>query len=274
VNFCKTVNSSLKTKLSIGILLFTAIFNLPLFAQKNKTETMSSNKIKIEIWSDIVCPFCFVGKKKMEQAITKLNAEDKVEIIWHSFQLDPEFPMNSSIPSYQYLSERKGYPIDQIKSMSAQLAIQGKDYGIDFQFDNSLNFNTIDAHRLLQWAKTLGKANELKEAFMVAHFSNGADLSNKQNILTVVKNTGLDTEKAKQVLDTDAYTQEVEQDIYQSKQLGIRGVPYFLINEKEVISGAQQDGVFESTINAALQNLTPSKIKNKEGICLPNGECK
>ncbi len=235
---------------------------------------MNTEKIKIEIWSDVVCPFCFIGKKKIEQAITKLNAEDKVEIFWHSFQLDPDFPKGTSVPSTIYLSEKKGYPVEQIKGMYSQLDNQGKEYGIDFQFEKALSFNTIDVHRLIQWAKILNKSNELKEAFMLAYFTNGTDLTQQENILKVVSNVGLDTLKAKIILNSDDYKQEVEQDIYQSRQLGIRGVPYFLINEKEVISGAQNDGVFENVIIAALEKIKPKEKTSREGICLTNGECK
>jgi predicted DsbA family dithiol-disulfide isomerase len=232
------------------------------------------NKIKIEIWSDVVCPFCFIGKKKMEQAITKLNAEDKTEIIWHSFQLDPDFPKDTSAPSTEYLSEKKGYPVEQIKGMYNQLTHQGAAYGIDFQFEKALSFNTIDVHRLIQWSKILNKSNELKEAFMLAYFTDGIDLSQQENMLKVVESLGLDTTKAKEILGNDAFAQDVEQDIYQSRQLGIRGVPYFLINEKEVISGAQNDSVFENVLTTALKNVKPKETTSQEGICLPNGECK
>ena len=235
---------------------------------------MSREKIKIEIWSDVVCPFCFIGKRKMEHAVTKLNAEDKVEIIWHSFQLDSNFPKNISVPSTKHLSKKKGYPVEQIRGMYHQLANQGKEYGIDFQFDNALSFNTLDVHRLIQWAKTLNKSNELKEAFMLAYFTNGVDLSQQESILKVLKNVGLDSVKGRAVLNSDDYKQKVEQDIYQSRQLGIRGVPHFLINEKEVISGAQNDSVFENILSAALTKMKPKEITSQEGICLPNGECK
>ncbi len=235
---------------------------------------MSREKIKIEIWSDVVCPFCFIGKRKMEHAVTKLNAEDKLEIIWHSFQLDSNFPKNISVPSTKHLSEKKGYPVEQIKGMYHQLANQGKKYDIDFQFDNALSFNTLDVHRLIQWSKTLNKSNELKEAFMLAYFTNGVDLSQQESILKVLKNVGLDSVKGSAVLNSDDYKQKVEQDIYQSRQLGIRGVPHFLINEKEVISGAQNDSVFENILSAALTKMKPKEITSQEGICLPNGECK
>ena len=245
-----------------------------LWSQQSKTKNMPNETVKIEIWSDVVCPFCFVGKRKLEQAIKKQNAENKVEIIWHSFQLDPDFPKDKAYPSAQYLSERKGYSIEQVKAMSNQLAENGKQYNIDFQYDKALTFNTFNAHRLIQWAKSKGKADALKEAFMIAYFTDGINLAEEENLLATLKSVGLSTEKAKSILDSDQYNQEVRKDIYQVQQLNVRGVPYFLINEKTAISGAQPDEVFENALKAELSAVEPLIETLGDGVCLPNGECK
>jgi predicted DsbA family dithiol-disulfide isomerase len=245
-----------------------------LWSQRSKTKNMSNETVKIEIWSDVVCPFCFVGKRKLEQAIKNLNAEDKVEIIWHSFQLDPDFPADKAYPSAQYLSERKGYPIDQVKAMSNQLVENGKGYGIDFKFDKALIFNTFNAHRLIQWSKTESKSDALKEALMIAYFTDGTNLTEEEKLLEVVNSVGLSTEKAKSILDSEEYFEEVRMDIYQAHQLNVRGVPYFLINEKTAISGAQADEVFENALKAELSAVKPLIESLTEGVCLPNGERK
>lgn len=237
------------------LLILISCFSVSLFAQSSDQTGVKPNTVKIEIWSDVVCPFCYLGKKKVEQAINKLNATDKVEVIWHSFQLDPDFPANTSVPSIQNLSERKGYPLDQVKDMCASLAQDGKAYQIDFNFDQALSFNTRDAHRLIQWAKTVGKSSEAKEALMKAYFSEGVDLSKQKNLLDVVAQAGLDRQKAQVILESDAYVQEVEQDILRSQQLGVQGVPFFLVNDKQGISGAQSDHVFEQVIGDALEGM-------------------
>lgn len=255
----------------LGLLILNS---LSLQSHSTKSQKMNSEKIKIEIWSDVVCPFCYIGKKKIEQAVAKLGAEDKVEITWHSFQLDPDFPADKAIPSMSYLSERKGYPIDQVVAMSGQLTAQGKAYGIQFNFDSALTFNTLNAHRLIQWAKTQHKANELKEAFMIAYFSNGTDLTLEENVLSVVKKAGLDEEAAANVLASSDYLPEVNADILRAQKLGISGVPYFLINGSQPIYGAQSDAVFENALAAALKNLKTADPANGEGVCLPSGECK
>lgn len=216
---------------------------------------MGQEKMKIEIWSDIVCPFCYLGKKKLQRATDKLSVSEKPEIIWHSFQLAPDFPKKVSIPSTQYLAEKKNISPEQIQGIHQHLMDQGKSYGINFQFGKALSFNTFDAHRLWQWSKKLNKSDELKEAFFVAYFTDGKDLSIKENLLSVVEKTGLNRAEADTILNSDAFEQEFEEDIYQSRQLGIRGVPYFLINEKESIYGAQDDKVFDQNITSALKSM-------------------
>jgi predicted DsbA family dithiol-disulfide isomerase len=204
--------------------------------------------IKIDIWSDIVCPFCFIGKKKLEQAISKLQLSEQVEIEWHSFQLDPDFPKGEAIPSTSYLAQRKNYPIEQINAIQQQLTTSAKVYGIDFQFEKALSFNTIEVHRLWQWSKNLGKSSELKEALMKAYFSDGIDLSKEDNILQVVENCGLDKLEAESILKSNQFSNEVDQDIYHASQIGVRGVPFFVLNNQFAISGAQDDSVFENAL--------------------------
>ena len=213
---------------------------------------MQNPVIKIEIWSDIVCPFCYVGKKKIQQVIEKLNIEDEVQIIWRSYQLDPDLPSEKAYPSLEYLMKKKNISAEQMQGMNEYLKQQGLQYGIDFQLDKSMVFNTFNAHRLLQWAKEFNKSSELKEAFMKAYFTNGIDLSNHENLISAVGKVGLDTQKAIEVLKSNDYSEAVENDIYQSKTISLRGVPHFLFNDKFFISGAQEDLVFENAIKGEL----------------------
>ena len=204
--------------------------------------------IKIDIWSDIVCPFCFIGKKKLEQAISKLQLSEEVEIEWHSFQLDPDFPKGEAIPSSEYLAKRKNFPLDQINAIEQQLTANAKNYGIDFHFKKALSFNTLEVHRLWQWSKSFGKSSELKEALMKAYFTDGIDLSKEENVLQVVENCGLDKLKAQAILRSNQFSNEVDEDIYHASQIGVRGVPFFVLNNQFAISGAQDDSVFETSL--------------------------
>lgn len=204
--------------------------------------------IKIDIWSDIVCPFCFIGKKKLEKAIAKLQLSDQVEIEWHSFQLDPDFPKGEAIPSSTYLAQRKKFPIEQINAIQQILTETAKTYGIDFQFDKALSFNTLEVHRLWQWSKNLGKSSELKQALMEAYFTEGIDLSKEENVLQVVEKCGLDKLEAQTILKSNQFSAEVDEDIYHASQIGIRGVPFFVLDNQFAISGAQDDSVFENAL--------------------------
>jgi predicted DsbA family dithiol-disulfide isomerase len=213
---------------------------------------MKNPVITIEIWSDIVCPFCYVGKKKIQQVIEKLNIEDEVQIIWRSYQLDPDLPSEKAYPSLEYLMLKKNISAEQMQGMNEYLKQQGLEYGIDFQLDKSMGFNTCNAHRLLQWSKEFNKSSELKEAFMKAYFTDGIDLSNPDNLISAVGMVGLDTEKAKEIINSTSYSESVNDDIYQSKTINLRGVPHFLFNDKFFISGAQEDLVFENAIKGEL----------------------
>ncbi len=223
--------------------------------KKEVTNSNKMNKVKVEIWSDMVCPFCFIGKKKLEKAIATLVMQDQVEIVWHSYQLDPYFPKDTSISATKHLIEKKGISENQLNGMYQNLVNTGKNYGIDFHFEKSLSFNTFDAHRLWHWSKQFGKQNEWKEAVMIAYFTEGIDLSKKENLMQIVTDLGLDSLSAYQVLNSDSYANEVENDINQSNQLQIQGVPYFLVNGKDAISGAQDDKVFEKVLKSALSEI-------------------
>ena len=227
--------------------------------------------MKIEIWSDIVCPFCYLGKKKLERAIETLGLIDDTEVIWHSFQLDPEFPKDIAIPSAHYLSEKKGYPLDQIQAIQHQLRDQALDYGIDFQFDKALSFNTANVHQLLHWGNQFGKTNELKEVFLKAYFTDGIDLSINQNIAQIVTKVGLDEDEALLILSSEKHKDEVEADYYAASQIGVRGVPFFLIDNQTAISGAQPDQVFEQVLQTEMIKSGISVKTTTDGTCSIDG---
>jgi predicted DsbA family dithiol-disulfide isomerase len=210
------------------------------------------NQLKIDVWSDIVCPFCYLGKRKLEQAIEKLGLTDQVIIEWHSFQLDTTFPKGTSVLATEHLAQRKGIPLANIEAAQQHLTEQGKSYGIDFQFDKAINFNTLDMHRLLHWSKSFQKADVLKTALFKAHFTDGLDLSKSETVKQIVASIGLDGEAALHILDSQQYGAEVQRDIATAQQIGIRGVPFFVFNKKTALSGAQPDSVFEDVIQQVI----------------------
>jgi predicted DsbA family dithiol-disulfide isomerase len=177
--------------------------------------------ITISIWSDVVCPFCYVGKRKLEQALERTGLANSATIQWHSFQLDTSIPKGVALPATQHIAEHKGMAQSALVQAQQRLIEQGKLYDIDFQFSKSLAVNTEGLHRLLHWAKAFNKANALKTAFLKAHFTDGIDLSKAEQVKAVVEQTGLNGAAAVQVLNSDHYTQEFQQDLALAKQIGI-----------------------------------------------------
>lgn len=203
----------------------------------------------------------------------RLGLKVNVEIICRSFQLDPDFPEQKAIPSSVYLAERKGYPMEQINQIQNHLAEHSKQYGIDFQFDKSLSFNTLKAHQLLHWSQEFGVSDSLKEVFFKSYFTDGLDISNEDVLSGLVTDVALKAEDAKKIITSKNYLDEVESDFYQARQLGVRGVPFFLINNRTSISGAQEDQIFEQILQTEIikSGFVP-KSKN-DGFCSVDEGC-
>ncbi|NRA51371.1 MAG: DsbA family oxidoreductase [Phaeodactylibacter sp.] len=235
---------------------------------------MSDERVKIEIWSDVVCPFCFIGKKKIEQAIAQLGVHDQVEVIWHSYQLDPTFPKDTSMLYYPYHYQRSGYTEAQLKPTGKRLNQIGLQYGIEYKFEHVNVVNSLNLHRLLFWSKEFGLYNQLNERLMIAYFSEGADLSNQDELLEIISRVGLDVIEAKRILESDEYLEVVTAELDKSRKLGINGVPFFLIDGTEKISGAQDNHVFENAISNAVQKLAIPKKEDPGLMCSPNSNCK
>lgn len=210
-----------------------------------------SHKINIEIWSDIVCPFCYLGYRKLEHAFQATGLAGFFEISWHSYQLDPDFPVDSTESTTAYLTQRKGMSTGQIRQIYTHLTEQGQKYGIDFQFDKALSFNTYNAHRLLQWSKIHNKSTALELAFFNAYFTDGADLSKPENLLAVCDSVGLSLKDINEAFSNPQFEAQIEEDKYNASQTGIRGVPYFLIGERFPVAGAQPDEAFEEALRNA-----------------------
>jgi predicted DsbA family dithiol-disulfide isomerase len=206
--------------------------------------------MKIEIWSDVVCPWCYIGKRRLEHALTEFEHADEVEITWRSFQLHPEAPNQEGVPTLQYLTTRFG---PQATQMTARVTEIAKGEGLDFDFQNALTFNTFDAHRLLHLAASLGVADAAKERLLHAYFIEGADLSDPDTLVALMKEAGADPDRARQVLDGDEYADAVQADIEEARQLGANGVPFFVIDRKYGISGAQPAETFLRALRTAHQ---------------------
>jgi protein disulfide-isomerase len=211
--------------------------------------------MKIEIWSDIMCPFCYIGKRHFEAALTQIDSTIPIEIEWKSFQLDPTIPkMTERVNVYQYLADSKGMSFDQSKAMHENVNEMARNAGLNYNFDIATVSNSFDAHRLIQYAKTKGLGNEIEESLFARYFTNGLDMSDLNALHEIGVAIGLDEEGLKVVLESDAFTTEISQDIQEAQRIGVRGVPFFVIDGKFAISGAQPVEVFVDAMEKAAQN--------------------
>ncbi|RBP08054.1 DsbA family oxidoreductase [Rossellomorea aquimaris] len=204
--------------------------------------------MKIEIWSDYVCPFCYIGKRHLEEALHQFPERDQVEIAFKSFELDPNAPVDTDMSIQEILSKKYGTSLEQAKNMTDSMTKQAATVGLDFRFDTSIPTNTFDAHRLTNYAKTKGKETELTEILLHAHFTLSKHIGDKETLVRLAEQAGLDAEESQAVLEGDEFTQDVRADEEEARQIGVQGVPFFVINRKYAISGAQPSDVFLSSI--------------------------
>jgi predicted DsbA family dithiol-disulfide isomerase len=204
--------------------------------------------MKIEIWSDVVCPWCYIGKRRLEHALAQFEHASDVEISWRSFQLNPEAPPGQAVPTVEYLATRFG---PQAGQMTARVVEVATGEGLDIDYTKALTFNTFDAHRLLHMAADLGVAGQAKEGMLHAYFVAGADLSDPDTLLALMKEAGADPDRARAVLDSDEYADSVRADIDEAGAMGAHGVPFFVIDRKYGISGAQPTETFLQALRTA-----------------------
>ncbi|MCM3612271.1 DsbA family oxidoreductase [Planococcus sp. MERTA32b] len=213
--------------------------------------------MKIEIWSDYVCPFCYIGKRTLEQALLKTGFNNQAEVTFKAYQLDPDTPVDSSISVYESLAAKFGQSAEQAKEMTKGVAAHAEQVGLKYDFDNMVQANTLAAHRLVKWAETQGRDAVLTEQLLNAYFIEAEHIGKYAVLLDHAEKAGLPRNEAKRVLDSDEFLADVEQDIAEARQLGVQGVPFFVINRKYAISGAQPLEAFVDSIK---------QIADEEGL--------
>ncbi|EAP99382.1 hypothetical protein JNB_04400 [Janibacter sp. HTCC2649] len=231
--------------------------------------------MKIEIWSDVACPWCYIGKRRFETALKAFPHKDSVEVQWRSYQLDPTIPEHYDGTELSYLSERKGMDPAQVTSMFAHVTEQAKGEGLNYRFDDVVVANSFNAHQLLHLAAAKGRGDIVKEALLSAHFEHGADIGNRGDLVRIGSEAGLDAAEINEALDTDKYADEVRQDFADARTIGVTGVPFFVIDRKYGISGAQPAEVFSRALEQAWQEANPLTMVSTGGadaeVCGPDG---
>ena len=218
--------------------------------------------MKVDIWSDIRCPFCYIGKRKFEKALAQFPQKDKVEVEWHSFELDPG--MKTGAHLYDYLASRKNITRESSVQLHQQVRETARQEGLTYNFDTTVIANSFDAHRLIQLAKLNGLGDAAEERLFKAYFTEGKDISDHLTLIILGDEIGLDGRQVKQMLDSDALADDVRYDERQASELGINGVPFFVINDRYGVSGAQQPEVFLQTLEKAWQEYEKENPEAKE----------
>ena len=205
--------------------------------------------VKVEIWSDVVCPWCYIGKRRFEAALR--DFPHPVEVEWKSFQLDPHATSQPAGANTARLAEKYGRSLAEAQAMVDHVTAQAAAEGLDFRLDLSRGGNTFDAHRLLHLAKSAGRQDQLKERLDRAHFTEGEPVDDAATLTRLAVETGLDEVEVKEVLTSDRFASAVREDVAEARALGISGVPFFVIDRRYGVSGAQPAELLRSALEQA-----------------------
>jgi len=220
----------------------------------SKIDNMSTdNKMKVEVWSDIMCPFCYIGKRNYEKAVEQFAAKEDIELVWKSYQLDPEIPTEGSkdMDIYEYLSSRKGISKPQVQAMHAQVTEMAKNAGLDYHLEKSVMANSFKAHRVVAFAKEKGLGDLAEERLFNATFIAGRDFGDTEVLKEIGGEIGLSADDVDEALTNDLYAYQVNSDINEAREIGVTGVPFFVFDRKYAVSGAQAPQSFLQTLEKA-----------------------
>jgi predicted DsbA family dithiol-disulfide isomerase len=207
--------------------------------------------VRVEIWSDVVCPWCYIGKRRFEKALARFDHSDEIEVVWRSFQLHPEHPKGLREPLEESLAAKIGGSVEQVRAMNDHVKSLAAAEGLDYDFERYTLVNTFDAHRLTHLAKAHGIGAKLHERFLRAQLIEGELLDDADTLVRLSAETGVPRDDARRVLEGDDYTADVDGDISELRSLGGNGVPFFVIGRRYGVSGAQRTEVFLRALEAA-----------------------
>lgn len=244
--------------------------------------------MKIDIWSDVACPWCYLGSTRLHDALSRFPHAEQVQIAWHSYQLDPSLPEHYDGTETDYLSQRKGMPAERVREMHAQMTELGTADGLAFAFDDVVVANSWRAHRLIQHAGELDRADEqgtgpsraerLEHELFVAHFEQGRDIGDVEELVRVAESAGLDAEAAREAVTTEEFDDRIREDVQAAQMMGAQGVPFFVLEDQWAIPGAVETTAFEEALASVWEKThqapTPVSIIGPtatDGACGPDG---
>ena len=236
------------------------------------------NKMKIEIWSDVMCPFCYIGKRNFEKGLEQFADKNHIEVIWKSFQLNPSIPEVPNESYQDYLIKHKRMSVEQVTGMLDQVTQSAKQVGLEYNLDRALIVNSLNAHKLIQFAKTKNLGDQAEERLFRAFFTEGKNIADLVTLIQLGKEIGLDETEIKTVFTDEKYSFLVKQDIQEAQQVGVQGVPFFVLDRKYAVSGAQPPQAFLENLEIAFgewRKLNPKTILEvtQGQSCTADGNC-
>ena len=225
--------------------------------------------MKVEIWSDVVCPWCYIGKRRFEQALAGFAHRDEVEVVWRAFELDPSAPAERTGGYAENLATKYGVPLAQAQGMLDTMTATAAQDGLDFRFDVARPGSTFDAHRLLHLAGERGVQDAVKERLLRATFTEGEPVGDAETLVRLVAEAGLDADEARAVLASDRYAAEVRGDEQQAAAYGISGVPFFVVDGRYGVSGAQPAEALGQVLAQAWAERSPLQMVAAGGSSAP-----
>jgi len=246
----------------------------------NNTGCLTQKKMKVEVWTDIMCPYCYIGKIHYEKALKQFAHADEVELEWKAFQLNPNLPdRGRGYPAKEYMVNIVGYPEEAIEKMFANIRKLADNVGVPFNLPNSIVANTRDAHRLIKLAATKGLDSVVVGKLGKAYFEEAKDYSDWELLVSIGCESGLDENEIRRMLESDDFKYEITQDIQEAANLGFDTVPTFLIDRRQAIIGSEPVDLFVKVLNKAYDDWKNRTEKEKEleitlgKSCSADGTC-
>lgn len=222
--------------------------------------------MRVDIWSDVVCPFCYIGKKRLEHVAEQAGIE--LDIHWHSFELDPDAPAKHEVSNTQRLAQKYGRSYAEMEEMERNVAAMAASEGIDFQWQKANSGNSFNAHRIIHLAQSKGLGNEAKEAFFHAYMTEGLAIGEREVVEEIASRIGLDNAEVEYVLDSDELADFVRHDEkIAHEQLKVTGVPFFVFDQKLALSGAQPREIFLQALQQAQTTSVESIEQDNSAQC-------
>ncbi|WP_342415500.1 DsbA family oxidoreductase [Paenibacillus sp. FSL R10-2782] len=218
------------------------------------TNSQDSTLVTVDVWSDIACPFCYMGTTALQQAIDQFEHGHSVQVVYHSFQLNPELPEEYAQSANEFLAHEMRVPVAQAAAMNQELSVRAATLGLKFQTDSMILTNTRRAHRLIHFARKHGQQVEMVKRLFRAHYTDSLHIGHYDVLADLADKVGLDRQKALATLESDAFEDAVKADLSHAQKLGIKGVPFILLNGKYTLTGAQPVGSYLKALQAAWED--------------------